>query len=176
MEKPEAEVFDVPGATVEVTSEAPPAEAPKAKAAKPKKEITAERKQQLLEQLKRGRETAAKNRAAKKAAKSKVTKESEAAASAPQPAKPAADKPAPTNTDNHSSVLASELKLLRAELAETRREKRERQAAKRQAEREAKKAASAPAPEPKEEAPTVVAPPAVQFYWDARTGKRVARR
>lgn len=177
MEKPDAEVFDVPGATVEVT----PAEAPtpKPKAAKPKKEISNERKQQLLEQLKRGRETAAKNRAAKKAAKGKPPKE----ADAPAPAEPPTQKPTPPK-DNHSSALTEEMKLLRAELAQTRKEKREWQAAKKLAREEAKaQAAPPPAAAPKpvaepaaEPAPTRVAPPAVQYYWDARTGKRVARR
>ena len=176
MQKPESEVFDVPGANVEVTPESPSTDAHKAKA---KKEITVERKQQLLEQLKRGRETAAANRATKKAAKSKPSQE---AHGAPAPAEPPTQKPAPAKDNNHSSSLTEEMKLLRAELAQTRKEKRERQAAKKSEQEEAKAKAKtkskAPPPEPAQASPepTPIAPPAVQYYWCGRTGKRVPIR
>ena len=180
------EIFDVPGGQLEVKAEpiAAAAEAPSEKH-RAKREITAERKAQLLAQLKKGRETITKNREAKKKAKTAApaapsqeqppTEKTNARA----PTKPSpSEKPSPTKNRNDHSDLITELKGLREEIALSRTEKRERAAAKRKAEQErSQKAVPAPKPEPARTntPPAAAAAPKPLYVWCGRTGKRILK-
>jgi len=115
---------------VETVVEAPVEEKPKSKK---KKEISDERKAQLLEQLARGRETVRKNRESKKtggtkqAAPKAVAKESKAA-KAPKTAAPRQV----SFEETGAGILAKELRELKNEMRELKEMKK--------AKREAKKA------------------------------------
>ena len=199
----EDELFETPAA--QITIQADPDEEPvdlaemQAEVAKPKRkkrELTPEQREALLERLRKGRETAQKNRRARAEEKRKVKAEAKTA----KPVKMSPVRPEgvhrPSPSTSHNSEMFAEVKALRAELAEMRADKAENR--RRKAEERLKRAQvkfEDPKPEPKPEPPTpstqaakvkdlkpasapqppAPAEPTYEEYYCANTGK-VKRR
>lgn len=156
---------------VETVVEAPVEEKPKSKK---KKEISDERKAQLLEQLARGRETVRKNRESKKtggtkqAAPKAVAKESKAA-KAPRAAAPRQV----SFEETGAGILAKELRELKNEMRELKEMKKQKREAKKAAERQ-----KTPTPEPvpvvQHSAPPQKPPQQYRKVLDARSGRIIS--
>ena len=154
----DSEIFDIPVGEIKVT--------PKAKPARVKKEISPERKAQLLENLKKGRETAKRNRAAK-------AKKSEKSSETPVPAAEPATASVPKGVSPEESESGAELKALRAEM---RRMKEENELKAARAEIAAlRKEREIPEPTVEKPKPVVRAPQYV-LVMNGRTGKMEKKR
>jgi hypothetical protein len=145
----EDELFETPAG--QITIQADPDEEPvdlaemQAEVAKPKRkkrELTPEQREALLERLRKGRETAQKNRRARAEEKRKVKAADGAAAKISKPVKmtdrPPTNVQRPSPSPSHNSEMFAEVKALRAELAEMRADKAESR--RRKAEERLKKA------------------------------------
>jgi len=153
----EDDLFETPAGQIII--QADPDEEPvdlaemQAEVAKPKRkkrELTPEQREALLERLRKGRETAQKNRRARAEEKRKVKAEAKTAKPVKMsPARPeGVQRPSPSTS--HNSEMFAEVKALRAELAEMRADKAESR--RRKAEERLKKAQvkfADPEPEPK---------------------------
>jgi len=172
-------IFDIePEEQPQVTVvEAAVEEKPKSKK---KKEISDERKAQLLEQLARGRETARKNREAKKAggATKQVAPKPKAAPKAATQSKPAAKPRQVSFEETGAGILAKELRELKMEMRELKEMKKQKREAKKADLKERPKTpAAAPAPAPAPVVQHSAPPQKTQQYrkvLNARSGKIVS--
>jgi len=156
----------------ETVVEAPVEEKPKNKK---KKEISDERKAQLLDQLARGRETARKNREAKKAGGATKQVAPKPKAKANSIPKQAVAKPRQVSfEETGAGILAKELRELKMEMRELKEMKKQKREAKKAAERPKTPApVAAPVPVVQHSAPPQK-PQQYRKVLDARTGKIVS--